>query len=427
MTTSREKSTKIAQRCDVLVIGGGPGGAANAAMLAREGLDVVLVERGRHPRFHIGESLLPYSMPILEDLGVLERVREIGVHKSGAEFVSADGDEEKEFLFERALLDGPGHAYQVHRAEFDALLFRRAEELGARVMEETTATVLSLGEREAQVATRDMEGRESLWTTAFLIDASGRSSLTSKMLDQKRPDPRNTSAAIFGHFSGVPRREGPRGGNIRIHLTDPGWMWEIPLKDGVTSVGLVAPGAYMKGREGGISDFFWQHVNRHTHVRGKLEKAETLRDLSATGNFSYRATEATGPNHLKVGDAYGFLDPIFSTGVHLALLSARDAAAAVLGARDRPAARTQLLSAYDREVRTRMGYVSWFVYKIHDPSFRHLVLNPRDVLGVERAVISLLAGDFRPDPRIRSRVALFKAIRYTHAMTRSKRAEKHAA
>lgn len=413
--------------CDVLVMGGGPGGSVTAALLARAGLDVVLAERERHPRFHVGESLLPHSLPVLEDLGVLDAVRQIGVHKPGAEFVNADGTGESVFLFRRALLDGPGHAYQVHRAEFDALLFQRAHDLGVTVLEATSATVRDLDANGARVATLSEDGEETDWQARFLVDASGRSTVLAKMLNQKRPDPNNTSAAIFGHFGNVPRRQGERGGNIRIHLTDPGWMWEIPLTHGTTSIGLVAPGAYMAGRSSGIEDFFRAHVERHPVIRETLSNAESLRPLNGTGNFSYRSTEATGLSHLKVGDAYGFLDPIFSTGVHLALLGARDAVAAIRAAIANPRARIQVLAEYDRQVRARMDYVSWFVYRIHDPAFRHLLLNPRDILGVERAVISLLAGDFRPDPRIRSRVALFKAIRYTHAIASRNRVAEHVA
>ena len=401
------------QSCDMLVIGGGPGGAAAATFLARQGLDTVLVERDAHPRFHIGESLLPQSLPILEDLGVLGRVRETGVHKPGAEFVSEDGRTEAIFEFRRALLGGPGHAYQVLRSEFDEILFRNAAAEGVRTLERTAATVRELREDGATVRTTGPGGDVVDWQTRFLVDASGRSTVTSKMLAQKVPDPRNTSAAIFGHFHGIPMLEGARAGNIRIHLTRPGWMWQIPLPGGVTSVGLVAPGDYLRAREGGIDALFDAHVARHPHIAAMLAGGTSANRLQATGNFSYKSTEAAGPSHLKVGDAYGFLDPIFSTGVHLALTSARDAAAAIRDCLADPSRRAARLAAYDRSIRRRLSFVSWFVYMIHDPAFRHLMLHPKNVLGVELAVISLLSGDFDPNLRLRSRIALFKLLRYS--------------
>jgi flavin-dependent dehydrogenase len=401
------------RRCDVLVIGGGPGGSATAVFLARQGLETVLVERDAHPRFHIGESLLPQSLPILDELGVLERVRETGVYKPGAEFISEDGETEVIFWFNRALLGGPGHAFQVLRSEFDEILFRHATQQGVTTLERTDATVRELREDGALVRTTGPGGEVVDWETRFLVDASGRSTVTSKMLAQKRPDPRNTSAAIFDHFHGIPMLEGERAGNIRIYLTDPGWMWQIPLPGGATSVGLVAPGEYMRARGGGIEALFKSHVARHPHIAAMVAQGTSAGRLQATGNFSYRATEAAGPSHVKVGDAYGFLDPIFSTGVHLALTSAREAAAAIRDCLARPSRRAARLAAYDRAIRKRITFVSWFVYMIHDPAFRHMMLHPKNVLGVELAVISMLSGDFEPNLRLRSRIALFKLLRYS--------------
>ncbi len=413
------------ETCDALVLGGGPGGSAMAILLAEAGLRVMLVEKDKHPRFHIGESLLPHSLPILERLGVLEEVDRIGVFKPGAEFVSEDGTKRVVFRFERQLLDGPGHAYQVRRSEFDQLLFERARAVGVDCLEETAARVLSC-EADSALVGLATPGGERVVRTELLVDTSGRSTVTAKMRDEKSPDPRNTSAAIFGHFRGVPRAPGPEGGNIRIHLTDPGWMWQIPLRDGVTSIGLVAPGAYIAGRNGPKEPFFHAHVARHPEIARMLAEAELVGEMRATGNFSYRSAAAHGPGHIKVGDAYGFLDPIFSTGIHLALLGARDAAAAVLEARAQPARREAIMARYDRTVRHRLSYVSWFVYKIHDPVFREMFLNPRNILGVERAVISLLAGDFRNDIRIRARIWLFKAFRRIIELSKGREGAEHA-
>ncbi|MEL6476501.1 MAG: NAD(P)/FAD-dependent oxidoreductase [Pseudomonadota bacterium] len=400
-----------AEICDIFVLGGGPGGSAVATLLAEAGLTVVIAEKEQHPRFHVGESLLPHSMPILKRLGVFDRVRGIGVEKPGAEFISEDGRVNTVFKFARALTPGPETAFQVRRQDFDAILFRRAGEAGAETMEETTAKVISCNDAGAVIETEGPAGKR-LFQAGLLVDASGRSTLMAKARQEKAPDPRNTSAAIFGHFRNVPRHEGPRGGNIRIHLTDPGWMWQIPLQDGITSIGLVAPGAHMAGRKVGIEEFFRAHAARHPDIAGLLEQAEPVGQMHATGNFSYRAASAHGPGHIKVGDAYGFIDPVFSTGVHLALNSACEAAAAILETRGNIARRASRFAAYDRHIRRRIDYVSWFIYRIHDPAFREMMLHPKDIMGIERAVISLLAGDFRRDLRIQSRVWLFKALRH---------------
>ena len=143
-----------------------------------------------------------------------------------------------------------------------------------------------------------------------------------------------------------------------------------------------------------------------------LENAEPAGRLRATGNFSYRSDQAFGPGHIKVGDAYGFIDPVFSTGVHLALSSAAEAADVIVVSHGRPAVRKKLLAKYDRKIQKKLNFVSWFIYSIRDPDFRHMLLNPKDWFGVERAIISLLAGDFRPNLRLRSRIWLFKLLRH---------------
>jgi flavin-dependent dehydrogenase len=413
------------ERCDVIVIGGGPGGSAAAKYLAVAGLDVVLIEKERHPRFHVGESLLPHTLPILEELGVLKMVEEIGLFKPGAEFISEDGKRQTVFEFGRALTPGPDHAYQVPRAKFDEVLFSCALNAGVRVFEETTATIISCDDEAAIVAGRMNDGTEHRFEADFLIDASGRSIVSAKMRGEDRPDRRTSSAAIFGHFTGVPRSPDPEGGNIRIYLTNPGWMWQIPLPDGVTSIGLVVPGADLAGRDGSIEEFYRTRLARNPVMAQSLEDAQLVGSLSTTGNFSYRATRTYAPGLIRVGDAYGFIDPIFSSGIHLALEGGRDAAKSVLDIRRKPARRAKILDSYDRRIRRRIGYISWFIYSIHDPAFREMLLSPKNIFGVERAVISLLAGDFRPDIRLRFRVVLFKILRMVVEITRAEKTKEN--
>ena len=174
----------------------------------------------------------------------------------------------------------------------------------------------------------------------------------------------------------------------------------------------MAPREHLEQRSGGIEAFFAAHCLRHPHIEKIIAGAERAGPLRSTGNFSYRAASAAGTAHIKVGDAYGFIDPIFSTGVHLALTSAQEAAQAIAAILAKPQIRAARLGAYHRKTERRLNYVSWMIYKIHDPAFRNLMIYPRNVLGIEQAIISLLAGDFRWDPRIRMRVALFKLIHY---------------
>jgi flavin-dependent dehydrogenase len=398
--------------CDALVIGGGPAGSTAAAFLARRGRSTILLERDRHPRFHIGESLLPANIPILERLGVLEAVRCIGVLKLGADFPTADGHGFNVFRFSRALGSTPGYAFQVKREEFDQLLFRHAAMQGVDAREGVLVRELEFTPRGVTAHAEVDDGTPLEVRARYLIDATGRDALLGGRLKLKRKHPRHQSAALFAHFSGVTPRAGDDAGNISICSHEHGWAWMIPLRDGVFSVGIVADPWLLKSRREPPAEFLRKVLDGIPSVRPRMEHAAMVGNLHATGNYSYLCGRLTGSRWIMAGDAGAFVDPIFSTGVFLAMRSAEQAAEIVDRVLDEPGVERQLQRSYEREVWGGLRALSWFIERFNAPATRWLFANPRNSFGMEQAVISMLAGDVFGTPMIGRRLAAFKAMYY---------------
>ncbi len=419
--------------CDVLVIGGGPGGSTAASLLAQQGYRVVLLEKARHPRFHIGESLLPANLPILERLGVAAPVRAIGMEKWGAEFVSPCDGRRQEFTFAGAWDKSMPLAYQVRRSEFDEILLRRAAQLGAQVIEGCRVRdVDSLETHPARDAARPVrvhaehdDGRNETWTADYVIDASGRDTFLGNRLKAKRRNKKHNSAALYAHFTGAHRECGKREGNVTIFWFDHGWFWYIPLADGATSIGAVVWPYYMKRRSSSVQDFFLATVALCPPLADRLRNATLISEVEATGNYSYACDHTHGANYLLVGDAYTFVDPVFSSGVMLAMHTAVAAADAIHTCRTQPARTRAAFKEFDRVSRHGPKQFSWFIYRVSHPTMRELFLDPRNVLRMEEALLSLLAGDIFGRTPIWGRLRMFKVMYYVLAcarLTRSFRA-----
>ena len=400
-------------RVDVLIIGGGPAGTTAATLLARKGWQVVLLEKGVHPRFHIGESLLPMNLPILERLGVLDRVKDIGVFKPGADFPLQDNaNSVNVFRFDRALNPVFGHAYQVKREEFDHLLFENARDNGADVRMQVTVEKVEFGAdgRPATVHARNAEGQALAFAPRYLIDASGRDTFMGGKLKLKKKNALHQSAAIFSHFRGVSRREGADAGNITVERFPHGWMWLIPLRDDVMSVGAVCFPEYLKQRRGDNESFLMQTLQATPSVWSRMQQAERIAPVHATGNYSYTCTQMTGPGWVMVGDAYAFIDPVFSSGVYLGMNSGEHAAAVVDGALRDPASETRLQRAMEKRLKRGLKHFSWFIYRFTTPVMQRLFAEPRNDFQVEQAVISMLAGDVFDNRAVLRRLRLFRLI-----------------
>jgi flavin-dependent dehydrogenase len=405
--------------CDVLVVGGGPAGSTIATLLAQRGHDVVLLEKDRHPRFHIGESLLPLNLPLFERLGIAGDIKQIGMTKWGVDFVSPVHDRTVTFDFADAWDKSLPYSFQVRRSEFDHILLKNAAAKGARVTEGVRVTELNLGHTEmVAVTARTDSNEEQHWQARFLVDASGRDTLLANKLGLKDRNRRHASAAVYGHFTGALRQTGRAEGNISIFWFDHGWIWFIPLADGTTSIGAVCPPDYLKTRKTDVTTFFRQTIAQSPKLMQRLAAATLVGPATATGNYAYKSRGMAGRNYLMVGDAYAFIDPVFSTGVYLAMHSAFRAADTVAAVLRDPRGAPRALARFDSDVQRGLNRFSWFIYRMNRPALRDLFMNPRNVLRLQEAMLSLLSGDvFRPSP-VHRRLTIFKAIYYAKALHR---------
>jgi flavin-dependent dehydrogenase len=400
------------EQCDVAVIGGGPGGSTAAALLARRGYKVIALEKAHHPRFHIGESLLPMNLPVFERLGVLDKVRELGVFKPGADFEADNARGYNTYAFARAIGQSPPHAYQVWRQDFDRMLYGHARESGADAREgHEVVRVEQRGPRESWLDVRTDDGRDYAIQARYVVDASGRDALLATKRKLRRRNDQHQSAAIFGHFRGAARREGEDAGNISIYSFAHGWMWMIPLPDGVMSVGAVCRPDYLKQRKGRTVEFLFDTLKLSPALWARVQHAELIDDeVRVTGNYSYDASRMGGPGWVLVGDAFAFLDPVFSSGVYLAMSGAEQAAAVVDQALREPQREPALLRQLENRQRAGMARFSFFIYRFNGPVMQQMFRQPRNTWQLEQGVISMLAGDLFDTPKVLWRLKLFKLV-----------------
>jgi flavin-dependent dehydrogenase len=411
------------ETCDVFVLGGGPAGSTAAALLAERGWKVVIADKERHPRFHIGESMLPMSTPLFERLGVRDEVEKIGMVKYGAEFVSPAHDNAVTFEFSQAWRPDYPSTYQVRRSQLDEILFRNSGRKGAQTVEECRVTDVQFPQDgDVQIAATMADGTKRSWHARFLVDASGRDTFLSKRFRMKRRNHDHATAAMFGHFVNAKRLPGREEGNISIFWFEHGWFWFIPLLDGQTSVGAVCNADYMKTRKGDTRQFFFETIARCPALAERLAQAQLPGNVTATGNYSYFSDRMYGERWILVGDAWAFVDPVFSSGVLLGMNSAVWGVEAVDAFLRDPARAPEALRRFERTVRSGVRNFSWFIYRMTTPAIEWLFMRPSNKMRMQDAIISLLAGDlFRGTPIDRS-LRAFKVVYYLWGLLNPKSA-----
>jgi flavin-dependent dehydrogenase len=380
--------------------------------LARRGYKVIALEKAHHPRFHIGESLLPMNLPIFERLGVMDKVRALGVFKAGADFEADNERGYNTFAFARAIGNSPPHAYQVWRQDFDKMLFDHARACGADAREgHEVLGVEQTNPRDSRLDVRSDDGQSYSIQARYVVDASGRDALLSAKKKLRRKNDLHQSAAIFGHFRGALPRAGEDAGNISIYRFEFGWMWMIPLPDGVMSVGAVCRPEYLKQRKGRTIEFLLETLRLNPSLWQRLEHSTLIGDeVRVTGNYSYDSARMGGPGWVLIGDAFAFLDPVFSSGVYLAMSGAEQAVAVVDTSLREPKREMALLRKLERRQRAGMERFSFFIYRFNGPVMQQMFREPRNDWQLEQGVISMLAGDLFDTPKVLRRLGIFKLV-----------------
>ena len=399
-------STSLSQT-DIVVIGGGPAGATSATLLAQAGHSVVLLEREKFPRFQIGESLLPYNNDLFRRLGILEQLGEGRfLPKYGAYFVTGDGRTGYTFRFDQNLPKAYSRSFQVSRADFDDLLLRHAAKNGVDVREETSVSDVDLSGSSATVRGTSRGGESFELKARFVVDATGARSLLASRHGGRVENERLKKVSFFSHYKGVaPNGEGRDVGNTVIALLKNAWFWMIPIDEETTSVGLVVDRDQYLASGLKPEQLLEKTIEGTPYVAARMKDATRSTQVYVRKDFSYRAKQLVGENFALIGDAAGFIDPIFSTGVFMAMKSAEVAADAVTMKLNHGSSR--LLHSYEKRMTTALKKYMMFIENFYCREFLEVFLQPSRRFGLIPAVVGVLAGNVFERTRDRGKLALF--------------------
>lgn len=386
---------------DVIVIGGGPGGSTTATLLAKAGKSVLLVEKCKFPRYHIGESLVPGVVPILAELDVLSEMEKFGfTDKYGITLIWGDKNERWSVGFDEAGGESLGKAFQVVRSDFDYLLLQNARRKGVTVLEETAVRDVTFdGDRCKGIILRDIDGDDLSVSAQFVVDASGQANLLGRKKHEIDVVDGLKNKAVWAYYQNATVPEGRDAGNIIVENNiSEGWLWMIPLHDGTHSIGLVAPQESFKGHERGT--LLNKMLAESEHISGYLKNATRVSDHHSHKDWSYACSSFQGPGYFMVGDAAGFVDPLFSTGVFLAMNSGSLAAKTIIAAMEKPAKESELGTAYENSYRSFLDIVTSFVLFFYDASknkekyFDHArdLVDPMDIMTARQDFVYLITG-----------------------------------
>ena len=398
---------------DVAVIGGGPGGSTVATALAQRGRRVAVLERERFPRFHIGESQLPWTNEILRTLGVRDTIAASGfVEKWGASFRGPDGPEERYADFQFARETPTPQTFQVYREKFDEILLRHSEKSGAQVLEEHRMVDAAFDADGVTLTYTDKHGGVGRMRVGVVVDASGRAGVLAKRFGRHEPDPLLLNIAVHAQYEGIQRASGRRAGDIRMYTRpDMGWLWFIPLSDTVISVGAVIPQVVHRRESKATPEESLAHYLVNTPAAlPLLENARRVSPARFDADYSYLATCMAGDRWVAVGDAAAFLDPVFSTGVMLAMQGGLEIAEAIDGGLRTGDLSARIFARYEQDVRRRYHHFRRFAVGFYEPAFRRLWYSRPPVRSIFDAVVSVLAGNWRPSIATRALIEIFFAV-----------------